>query len=201
MKAKVYVAASSHELPRARAVMRALEAAGFIITWDWTDSVEAKIAAGVAEAKMDDAECEACARRDLQGVAEADALVFLAPNGTSKMGWLEVGFALALGIPCITAHPSGEVARQSIATRLGVITTDLGIINAVRDVTRERSPMLGKMQFVRWIAGQVIAHQVKLERAHDVRRIDSLRAQIAGDLQLIAMRSIDATHSFFSRAA
>jgi hypothetical protein len=198
---RYYLAASSHEMDRAERIMQALDAAGFVCTHNWISGVRDAFARGIAEAKLDDAHALEAARADLAGVAAADVLVFLCPTHAAKGAWFEAGFANALGIPIVIAHDSYERRNQSIFTRLGVPVPDAGIVNAVRDVTRERSPMLSKMVFVRWIAGQVIAHQVKLERAHDATRIDSLRAQIAGDLQLIATRSIDATHAFFSRAA
>lgn len=117
----VYVAASSRELERAERMMRLLALDGHVITHNWIPSVRAAIASGISEAKADDAHAYDAARADMDGVAAADALVFLAPTDTSKMAWSELGGALMRGIPCLVAHDIEERRNQSVVTRLAAV--------------------------------------------------------------------------------
>lgn len=130
-----YLAAASREWSRARAAMRTLEDGGFRNAHDWTPHVEHALASGTSESKLDDEIAARIAREDLDGVGRSDVLVLLAPDDGGKMCWGEYCYALAHRIPCVTAHPNGDVARQSILTRLGAITTDVGLLDAVREVT------------------------------------------------------------------
>jgi nucleoside 2-deoxyribosyltransferase len=129
---KIYVAASSRELPRVRRVMSELRAAGYVITHDWVPGVEAAMERGITEAKADDTHAFAAAHADLQGVADANCLVFLAPTESSKMAWSELGYALALNIPVVVAHDDRDKRNQSIVTRLAHRhCTDEDIVHAV----------------------------------------------------------------------
>jgi nucleoside 2-deoxyribosyltransferase len=125
---KIYVAASSREIPRARAVMADLRAAGYVITHDWVPGVEDAMSRGITEAKADDTHAFAAAFADLRGVADAEALVFLAPTDTSKMAWAEFGYALALNIPCVVAHDDADKRNQSIVTRLATAMVPDGLV-------------------------------------------------------------------------
>lgn len=198
---RAYVAASSREIPRARAAMDALRAAGVRITHDWIPSVEAAFAAGITEAKADDARAYEAASADMRGVVTADVLVFLAPTDTSKMAWSELGAALALGIPCVVAHDDEERRKQSIVTRLaGVHCADADIVDAVRAIA-ECDPFARHMRSVAWYVGRTIEHATKLRDARSPDRERALREQIAADLRLAAGEVFDATHAFFGRAA
>jgi nucleoside 2-deoxyribosyltransferase len=115
---RVYVAASSRECDRAERVMNELRAASHVISHDWIPGVRAAFAAGIEEAKADDAHAFEAALDDMNGVVTADVLVFLAPTDTSKMAWAELGAALARNIPVIVAHDDVEKRNQSIVTRL-----------------------------------------------------------------------------------
>lgn len=88
-----YVAASSTEMDRARAAMRALEAAGVRVTSTWPDAIEA---AGTANEGLDNAARLLAAETCLQQVAAADVLLLLVPPGPSGIGCgVELGYAMA----------------------------------------------------------------------------------------------------------
>lgn len=94
---KVYVAGSSSELDRVRAVMAALREAGHEITHDWTEDVLAAREAGHAsDATVDDAHADKCAARDLRGIREADAFILLRREPASFGASFEAGYALAV---------------------------------------------------------------------------------------------------------
>lgn len=132
---RVYVAASSREIPRARAVMAALREARMIVTHDWTGHVEASIAMGTPEHMLDDRLAWACAHDDLAGVREAEALVLLAPTETAKGAWYECGYADALNIPIVVAHDDVAKRRQSIFTRRASrLCSDAEIVDALRSI-------------------------------------------------------------------
>ncbi len=108
---KIYVAAASLEIPRARRVMSALEKAGHTITHDWTTSVD-MFSDGCSTGEL-----EWCALSDYYGVTHADALLLLSPVRPSTGAWVELGIALAAGCRvmiaggcnCIFAHhPKAE---------------------------------------------------------------------------------------------
>ncbi len=129
---KIYVACSSREIPRARAVMADLRAAGHEITHDWTHHVEQALASGQSESMLDDDFCEEAAHSDLDGVHRADVLVFLAPTETAKGAWIEFGYAMGLcDMPIVVAHDDEARRKQSIFTRLvGAHCDDAGIVEA-----------------------------------------------------------------------
>lgn len=115
----VYVACSSREIPRARAVMATLVAAGHVNVHDWTPHVERAIANGTAEHMLDDGFALMCAKVDLDGVDRADALVFLAPTDAAKGAWVELGYAIGRGFRrIVVAHDEVEKRNQSIFTRV-----------------------------------------------------------------------------------
>jgi hypothetical protein len=96
---KVYVAGSSREVARVRAMHRRLQNAGHTITHDWTKAVEAL---GGAPELPDGCE-ETHWREDLAGVGSADAVVVLSPLGglTTEGTWVELGAAWGLGRPVV----------------------------------------------------------------------------------------------------
>jgi nucleoside 2-deoxyribosyltransferase len=88
---KIYVAASWLSRERARVLMTQLEAEDHTITFDWTACVPS-----------DDRATRAIqAKRDLQGVADADALVLLVDENPTQGAWVEFGYAIALSVPII----------------------------------------------------------------------------------------------------
>ncbi len=189
-KPRVYVAASSREIPRASSVMAKLESAGFIITHNWIPGVLDAFAKGIAESKSDDAHAESAARADLDGVAAADLLVFLAPTDTSKMGWTELGYALALGIPCIVSHDDEERRKQSIVTRLAVQCVDGDIAETARAIAIERPRWIRHLENLRWLIGEVITHATK--RVREPHRHAQLSEEIEGDLHGIGLAYVAA---------
>jgi hypothetical protein len=91
---KVYVAgASSERNERAKHVMAALKAAGYVITHDWTTSVDMNCGPD-HQPIVDDATLTKCAEDDYLGVVVADIFVLLAPQNASTGAWVELGIAL-----------------------------------------------------------------------------------------------------------
>lgn len=90
---KIYVAAASKELERAKNVMCKLRGFGHTITHDWTVEVEKY----KNEIPSDDILTQ-CAENDYQGVFSATALVLLSPEiqNITIGAWTELGVALAL---------------------------------------------------------------------------------------------------------
>jgi nucleoside 2-deoxyribosyltransferase len=96
---KVYVAAKFEEKELAKSMMDAVEEAGFTITHDWTAEAE-------PDAMPEDEAREYlidCARKDMSGVCRADVLI-VAPHIRGKGLFVEMGMALALGIPIIVIN-------------------------------------------------------------------------------------------------
>lgn len=110
---RVYVAGSSAELERARWAMSALDGYSIEVTHDWVSSVEEVGSANPAEATDD--ERLAWADDDLSGVYQADVLWLLMPKQGSIGAYVELGLAIALGMPIVI---SGDHER-SIFTVFG----------------------------------------------------------------------------------
>lgn len=111
---RVYVAASSKQLDRARAAMAQLRAAGHTVTHDWPTIIEARGTANPLDATDD--ERWDWAIDDLEGVKAADVLWFLVPAEEGAGAFVELGYALAIKKPVIC---SGAYAR-SIFTAMTV---------------------------------------------------------------------------------
>ncbi len=93
---RFYVAASSRDLPRARRVMRALEAAGLENACDWTlDMDEAARRGWKTDREVPDDFAILCAERDLEAVRTSDIFILLVNEGGTGQ-WIEFGFALAM---------------------------------------------------------------------------------------------------------
>jgi hypothetical protein len=89
---KIYVAGSSNEIPRVRAVQARLRAMGHEITFDWTGPVE-EFGGG---SDLDIRRKRLYANRDLLAIREADTVIGLAGGPTVSAGlWFELGYALA----------------------------------------------------------------------------------------------------------
>jgi nucleoside 2-deoxyribosyltransferase len=89
---KFYVAASLKHEAAAKAVMDALRARGHEITFDWVAEEERGV-------EWTDEKRRAVAEMEIDGAADADALVFIAPGG--RGAHCELGAALALGVPVL----------------------------------------------------------------------------------------------------
>jgi nucleoside 2-deoxyribosyltransferase len=112
--ARVYVAGATREVGRVRAVQGYVRSAGYAVTYDWTEGLEAQT---VAECDMPDEQARAIAWRCLDGVADADVIVLCAPKYVPTRGaWAELGYAVALKRGIVVL---GEGNRVSIFTRLG----------------------------------------------------------------------------------
>lgn len=111
---KIYVAGATKEVERVRTVQGYCRTAGHEITFDWTDGLEAQT---VAEVDMFDEHARTLAWRCLDGVLDADVVVFCVPKFQPTRGaWVEFGYAVAKkrGIVIL-----GEASRVSIFCRLG----------------------------------------------------------------------------------
>lgn len=90
---KIYLAAASKEIDRAKHVMKSLRASGHTITHDWTVEVE-KYKDTIPSNEI----LTECAEADFQGVFLADSLVLLSPEiqNITVGAWVELGMAIAL---------------------------------------------------------------------------------------------------------
>lgn len=134
----IYVAAASCDWQRARACMLTIESAGLRNAHGWTVHVQLMVASGVRESDIEDDAGARFAREDLAAVERSDALVLLAPSAGGRMCWYELGYADALGIPCIVAHDVEERRNQSIVTRLHRRVIDAEIVGALGEIGRSR---------------------------------------------------------------
>lgn len=99
---RVYVAASSQEVDRARYAMRAVERAGCELTHDWTQDLAA---VGCAQGyALPSRRRREIAERDLMAIRRADVLWLLIPETRTAGAWAEWGYAWAV---CPTLIASG----------------------------------------------------------------------------------------------
>jgi len=114
---KIYVAGATMEVERVRTVQGYVRTAGHEVTFDWTAGIEA---ATVPEADMYDEHARTLAWRCLDGVNDADVVVFCAPKFQPPRhvacAWVEFGYAVAQKRGIVVL---GEAGRQSIFCRLG----------------------------------------------------------------------------------
>lgn len=111
---RVYVAGSSDQLDRVEAAMDALAEKGHVVVHDWCAAVRQ-----VGEANPPDASLYArlrWARDDLAGVDSAQVLWVLMPSKEGFGAGVELGYAIAKGIPIVV---SGTHSR-SIFTAFAV---------------------------------------------------------------------------------
>jgi hypothetical protein len=100
--AYVYVAGSSNELPRVKRFIEAVVARGHTVTHDWPAEVEEVGNANPLDASLKQRRTWASA--DLHGVAAADLVVVLMPEGAASFGaGVEFGYALERGIPIVVS--------------------------------------------------------------------------------------------------
>ena len=127
---RVYVAASSSELPRAKEAMMQLRAAGHEVTGDWVAEIEAVGAANPADAAKSkrvkwSASC-------LYGVEQADAIWLLMPASEGFGAAVELGYAIGErrfrmwededGDRKLRIVVSGPAAMRSIFTAMADVT-------------------------------------------------------------------------------
>lgn len=90
---RIYVAASSNELLRAKRVMKLLREAGHFVTHDWPAEVEAVGAANPAGASFDDR--SHWAHADLRGIDDSEVFWLLMPDRDPSFGaGVEFGWAM-----------------------------------------------------------------------------------------------------------
>ena len=134
---RVYVAASSREYERARRAMRVIEARGAKVAIDWTFPVEQLSQHRCSTADMSDGYAREAAEKNLLALRDSTALLFLTPQTISRDSWVELGFALALGLDVAVA---GSAACHSISTRLAPrFATDEEAIAWLLDAERRRA--------------------------------------------------------------
>ena len=88
---KVYVIASSRERTRYREFVSLLEAIGVSVTYDWCADYDAVDKNGQTAHQMEEA-----GLRCMTGIHEAEAVIFLVPETSSRGAWAELGYASAL---------------------------------------------------------------------------------------------------------
>jgi nucleoside 2-deoxyribosyltransferase len=112
---KVYVAGGSVErAERTVPMIRALRQEGIEITWDWTIVMDKHTAAPYSDDQVPESVRRRCTELDINGVRQADFLLLLAPNQRGSSGaWVELGLAIAWGLPIIVCGPGN---RRSIFT-------------------------------------------------------------------------------------
>lgn len=120
---RIYVAGASAQIELIECLLAKLIEAGWIITVDWCAAVRA---AGNVASPEDPATRRSAALLDLEGVATADVLWLVQPEGssTSTGAWVELGFALALRMNATTVralHLDGSLAKSlEYTTRSGL---------------------------------------------------------------------------------
>lgn len=114
MKLRVYVAASSRELERAKWAMAQIRAMGHEISHDWVRCVEEEGEANPSAATLD--QCEKWAWDDLEGVENADVIWLLMPDAGGFGAGVELGYAIGMDreIRIVASGPT----RCSIFTAL-----------------------------------------------------------------------------------
>ena len=134
---KVYVAASSQEMPRAKAVITAIREAGHEITHDWVAVIEQVGSANPEHATVEDQ--RKWSKEDLDGAFNAEALVLLSPNkGTAQGAFTEFGYVLGLNRadekhyrPVIAVKvPACHSIFLSMADY--ILTSDIAVLQALK---------------------------------------------------------------------
>ena len=109
---EVYVAGSSQERVRCRAVMDALKAEpSCALTYDWLADIEAN--GGVANAGLSAFQQRRARIACLNAVKTCDLFVFLVPHAQTRGAWVELGYALHMCKPIWIGGLSDD-AKQTI---------------------------------------------------------------------------------------
>ena len=102
---RIYVAGKFEEKEAVRAVQASCRAMGWKITHDWTHEVGLPAGSTADEVQRFHARC---ALEDLRGAISADVVVVLL-HPAGKGLWVELGAALAMGVPVIAVGDSNCV--------------------------------------------------------------------------------------------
>jgi hypothetical protein len=131
---RIYVAASSKELDRAKWAINELRALGHTVTHDWPAEVEKVGSANPTDATIDEA--ASWSIEDLDGVDDAEVLWLLVPEADGFGAGVELGYAICLRDRTFDAPPihivcSGPYLR-SIFTSLAdaLYMTDMDALHA-----------------------------------------------------------------------
>lgn len=92
----IYVAGGSSEAALVSSYMRRLEAAGWIITYDWTVPVLDFQGRGIPDVALTINEAITHSSADAYGVQRASVVWLIAPLAKSEGSWFELGYALGL---------------------------------------------------------------------------------------------------------
>lgn len=108
---RIYIAGAFSEWRAVRNVQAAVQAAGWVLTHDWTASAQAQYeGAETADARAERKAHDAV--RDLEGVRSSDAVLvlFTLPKYQYRGTLTELGAALAFGKPVFMVESAGEDA-------------------------------------------------------------------------------------------
>jgi nucleoside 2-deoxyribosyltransferase len=137
---RIYVAGGFLEKDAISQYMRRLEAAGYVITQDWTvaEATPAKLAM-TSDADLTEEESYKIAKDDLKGVADADIVWHIVASYKGSRGaYVEVGYALGLKQLLVVSGPD---RRKSVFHSLADEKFDLheqAFDFLVRRLQRER---------------------------------------------------------------
>jgi hypothetical protein len=109
---RVYVAASSQELRRARIAMQAVTDFAHEVTHDWTAPIEAVRAQGIEEHETPSA--RQYAEADLCGIERSDVVWMLAPREPTVGFWVELGYAIRARKPIVISGPTTAECQRNI---------------------------------------------------------------------------------------
>lgn len=136
-KTSVYVAASSHEMDRARVAFSAVKAAPELsLALDWIAQIES---VGVANFGLSIDDGSRYAEPSVEAVKACDVFVLLMPSTPTSGAWFELGIAVACGKPLVVAGDPVPVSIfGSYAAAHGThVETDEQAIREVRRCAAE----------------------------------------------------------------
>lgn len=136
---KVYIAGPSSDLDRVdRAIALLAHVEGVELTYDWTKAVRAERERGVTDDALSFEDARRYATLDLRAIRQADLLwLLLPPPGSTSVGaWVELGYALAMGLRIVA---SGE-RSSSIFVRgfMRQYASDAAAVDHISGYTRQR---------------------------------------------------------------
>ena len=104
-----YVASGFSNIPNVRYVAQALEAKGYVNTYDWTQNASGRDAGPVTPAAL-----RAIGQQEKDAVLSADVVVILLPGGKSTH--VELGMAIAQGKRIILHSPAEAINNPEDAS-------------------------------------------------------------------------------------
>lgn len=114
MPLRIYVAASSRELPRAKRAMQAVRNYAHEVTHDWCKPIEETRALGLEEHELGAVEAREYAEADLIAIERADVVWMLAPNFPTEGFWVELGYALRASKAIVISGATTKACRKNI---------------------------------------------------------------------------------------